>query len=59
MVAFRPLPEELLAPTGKALAVPLMLIDRLGDGRIAESWEAFDQLGMLQALGAIPAATAV
>jgi len=45
-----------LAPTGKAVAVPLILIDRIEDGRIAESWEAFDQLGMLQSLGAIPAA---
>jgi steroid delta-isomerase-like uncharacterized protein len=48
-----------LAPTGKAVAVPLMLIDRIENGRIVESWEAFDQLGMLQALGAIPAAAVV
>jgi len=43
-----------LAATGKAVAVPLILIDRIANGRIAESWEAFDQLGILQALGAIP-----
>jgi hypothetical protein len=30
-------------------------IDRFSGGKIAEEWTLFDQLGMLQQLGAIPA----
>ena len=44
-----------LAPTGKKVAVAGVQIDRLTGGKIVESWTLFDQLGMLQQLGAVPA----
>ena len=44
-----------MPPTGKTVAVPGVQIDRFSGGRIVESWTYFDQLGMLQQLGAIPA----
>jgi predicted SnoaL-like aldol condensation-catalyzing enzyme len=28
---------------------------RFSDGKVIESWDSFDQLGMLQQLGVIPA----
>lgn len=47
-----------MAPTGKTVAITGMGIVRIEDGRIAESWWEFDALGLMQQLGAIPAATA-
>ena len=44
-----------MPPSGKTVAVPGVQIDRVSGGRIVESWTYFDQLGMLQQLGAIPA----
>jgi steroid delta-isomerase-like uncharacterized protein len=44
-----------MPPTGKTVAVAGMQIDRFSGGKIVESWVSFDQLGMLQQLGAIPA----
>ena len=44
-----------LPPTGKKVAVPGVQIDRFSGGKIVESWTLFDQLGMLQQLGAVPA----
>jgi steroid delta-isomerase-like uncharacterized protein len=44
-----------LAPTGKQVAVTGIQIDRIAGGKIVESWTLFDQLGMLQQLGAVPA----
>lgn len=41
--------------TGKQATVTGMTIDRIVDGRIAESWNNWDTLGLLQQLGAIPA----
>ncbi len=41
--------------TGKQATVTGITIDRIVDGRIAESWTNWDTLGMLQQLGAIPA----
>lgn len=43
-----------IAPTGKQTTVSGMTIDRIVDGRIAESWTNWDTLGLLQQLGAIP-----
>ena len=43
-----------IAPSGLPVVIPILLMDRIVDGRLAESWEAFDQLRMLQAIGAIP-----
>ncbi len=44
-----------MPPSGKTVAVPGVQIDRLSGGKIVEGWVLFDQLGMLQQLGAIPA----
>src|SRR5437588_6927346 len=46
-----------IAPTGKSVNVVGMGMDRVRDGKIVESWAAYDTLGMLTQLGAIPAPT--
>ena len=43
-----------VAPTGKQATVTGITIDRIVDGRIAESWTNWDTLGMLQQLGVVP-----
>ncbi len=43
-----------IAPTGRVVSVPLMLIYRIADGRIAEHWMSADSLSLLQQLGAAP-----
>jgi predicted ester cyclase len=43
-------------PTNKALRWTGITIDRIANGKIAESWANWDMLGMLQQLGAIPRA---
>jgi steroid delta-isomerase-like uncharacterized protein len=45
-------------PTGRTIAVTGMDILHFVDGRIRENWAAFDALGLLQQLGAIPAPAA-
>jgi steroid delta-isomerase-like uncharacterized protein len=44
-----------MPPSGKRVSVPGVQIDRFSGGKIVESWTLFDQLGMLQQLGAVPA----
>ncbi len=44
-----------MPPSGKKVAVPGVQINRFSGGKIVEEWTLFDQLGMLQQLGAIPA----
>jgi steroid delta-isomerase-like uncharacterized protein len=44
-----------MPPSGKKVAVQGVQIDRFAGGKIVEEWTLFDQLGMLQQLGAIPA----
>lgn len=48
-----------IAPTGKEATVTGITIDRWADGKIAESWTNWDTLGLLQQLGAVPAATQI
>lgn len=49
-----------MPPTGKQVDVQLIDIIRFGDdGRAREHWGVFDQLGMMQQLGAIPGARPV
>jgi len=43
-----------MTPTGKQSTVTGITIDRIVDGRIAESWTNWDTLGMLQQLGVVP-----
>ena len=41
--------------TGKKVAVPGIWIHRIAGGKIVESWNVWDTLGMLQQIGAVPA----
>ena len=43
-----------IAPTGKSVTLSGIAITRISNGKVAELREEFDQLGMLQQLGAIP-----
>jgi predicted ester cyclase len=45
-----------LPATGRSVKTKGILIDRYEGDRIAESWSSWDTLGMLQQLGAVPAA---
>jgi steroid delta-isomerase-like uncharacterized protein len=45
-----------IAPTGEQITVTGIGIFRFSDeGKVVESWDNFDQLGMMRQLGAIPA----
>ncbi len=46
-----------IAPTGREATVSGMQFSRVHDGKLVESHGLFDALGMLQQLGAVPAAT--
>ena len=46
-----------IPPTGKSATVQMTAMVHIRDGRIVEEWELFDQLGMLQQIGVIPAET--
>jgi predicted ester cyclase len=46
----------MLPATGRSATVTGMLVERYEGDRIAETWSNWDTLGMLQQLGAIPAA---
>ncbi len=43
-----------ITPTGKEVTITGITIDSISGGRIAEEWNNFDQLGMLQQLGVVP-----
>ena len=43
-----------IASTGNEVRLTDIGIFRFSDGKVVESWDNFDQLGMLQQLGAIP-----
>lgn len=45
-----------IAPTGKTIEVRGLQIGRFEDGKIVERWGSSDELGILQQLGAAPAA---
>jgi predicted ester cyclase len=44
-----------IAPTGKQVTTSGVMIDRIIGGKIAEEWEEYDSLGMMQQLDAEPA----
>jgi predicted ester cyclase len=46
-------PGDETPPTGKAVEVTGMFIERLAGGKIVESWVEYDRLGMLRQLGLI------
>ena len=41
-------------PTGRQVKMVGISIDRVADGKIIESWESWDALGMMQQLGIVP-----
>jgi steroid delta-isomerase-like uncharacterized protein len=43
-----------IAPTGKEATVTGLTIDRIKDGKIVESWNNWDTLGMMRQLGLVP-----
>jgi steroid delta-isomerase-like uncharacterized protein len=43
-----------LPATGKSTTVSGIVVDRIVNGKIAESWGIFDEFGLMQQLGAIP-----
>lgn len=44
-----------VAPTGKAINVTGMNVERFRDGKIVEHWSQFDSLGLMRQIGAVPA----
>ena len=42
---------EGIPPTGKTVTISLFTVFRLVDGKIAEEWEIFDELGLMMQLG--------
>lgn len=44
-----------IAPTGKKVTVTGIAVSRFEAGKIAEEWESFDQLSMMEQIGAVPA----
>ncbi len=43
-------------PTGNSISVEAISVFRIADGKIAEEWTVWDALGLLQQVGAVPAA---
>ena len=43
-----------IAPTGKQIVLPGTTVHHMADGKIAETWLTFDNLDLLQQLGAVP-----
>jgi predicted ester cyclase len=43
-----------IPPTGKAVTIHEIVIDRFAEGKVVEHWASVDMLGLLQQLGAIP-----
>jgi len=42
-----------IAPTGKTVDVPFIIIYRMADGKIAQYWMSIDQMDVLRQLGAV------
>ncbi len=43
-----------IAPSGRRVSIEGIRIDRVEDGKIAESWMQMDTLGLLEQIGALP-----
>ncbi len=46
--------EEFGPPTGKQVEIKGITIHRIEDGKIAEEWERYDNLSVMQQLGIVP-----
>ena len=46
--------EEFGPPTGKQIEIKGITIHRIEDGKIAEEWERYDNLSIMQQLGLVP-----
>lgn len=44
-----------IAPTGRQVEMSGIDIGRIADGKLVELWSNFDELGMMQQLGVVPA----
>jgi predicted ester cyclase len=49
------MPSGTLPTSNKSFEMPVINMFRFADGKVTEHWAAFDMLGFLQQLGAIPA----
>jgi predicted SnoaL-like aldol condensation-catalyzing enzyme len=47
--------EDLGPATGNRMEITGISIERFYDGKVAESWDNYDALGMMQQLGLVPA----
>ena len=47
-------PLDDIEPTDKSINITGQIISRFEGTKIAEEWEVFDELGMLQQIGAVP-----
>ena len=45
-----------IAPTGNRVEIMGMEISRISGGKVAEMWDNYDAMGMMQQMGAIPSA---
>jgi predicted ester cyclase len=43
--------------TGNSIRVVAITIHQVADGKIAETWEVWDTLGLLQQIGVVPVTT--
>jgi len=43
-----------IAPTGKTVAVPCIVIYQVADGKISNNWYSLDRMALLEQLGALP-----
>ena len=43
-----------MAPSGKSVTLPIIVITKFEGGVAVEDWEVFDVLGLLQQIGAAP-----
>lgn len=44
-----------IPPTGKSVNISASVVDRIVDGKLVEHWTLFDNMGLMQQLGFIPA----
>ena len=47
-----------IPPTNRQIVLPVIMVNQISHGKMSESWEVVDQLGLFQALGSFPPATA-